>query len=103
MLWLVVCVGAMGLAFGGGLLGCTIIGQRGDLWNWGLLTALAGQLVLFLGIAGLLFLRVLKKSSLHNAPLAMADLASAPFTHPPRLPWSQRCDAALALRLDDPR
>jgi hypothetical protein len=48
--WLVICAGAMTLAFGAGLLGCTVVYRRDDLWNWGLLTALAGQLVLFLGV-----------------------------------------------------
>jgi hypothetical protein len=95
MLWLVVCLGAMGLAFGGALMGCTIGGQRRELWNWGLLTAMAGQFVVFLGVAGLLFLRIRGKSAPDVRPAVPAQVEGL------CLPWSQRCNAALALRLDD--
>jgi LSD1 subclass zinc finger protein len=98
--WLLICLGTTGLAFGGGLLGCTLVGRRGELWNLGLITALAGQLLLFLGIAGLLCLRPLMKSP-NPVPPADGDASFAPLVEIPRLPWSQRWDAALTMRVDE--
>ena len=103
--WMVICTGAMVLTFGGGLLVCTIFFDRPDLWNWGLLTALAGQLALFLGCAGRRKLArwTANISDGATAPAAPARRKNAPFHYEnPNVspPWSQRTEAALAASLD---
>jgi hypothetical protein len=105
VLWLVLCLGAMVLTFGAGLLGCTIAGIHADLWNWGLLTALAGQLILFLGLGGLLALRATSRDT-RSPPTALRSRAmihAAPHFEAPSLPWSERCTAALSLPPDGSR
>jgi hypothetical protein len=112
--WLVVCAGGMGLTFGAGLLACTQflhedlfrdgLARREDLWNWGLLTALAGQFLLFLGFA-------FRWSSGRASPTAdnisrRAKPTRAAVPSPPHAPssvaplWSARCEAVLGLSLD---
>jgi hypothetical protein len=117
--WLVVCAGGMGLTFGAALLACAQLLQhhvlhvgplagglakRDDLWNWGLLTALAGQFLLFLGFAlrrrskG----RVSSQGSSTSKRRSRDDETPRP---PPRLSpttplWSPRCEAVLGLSLD---
>jgi hypothetical protein len=122
--WLVVCAGGMALTFGAGLLACAqllhrqlwqsgslassslagSIAKRDDLWNWGLLTALAGQFLLFLGFA-------LRRSSSrvsrsHDSPVGKrksSDAEAPPPQHrlSPTAPlWSPRCEAVLGLSLD---
>ena len=117
--WLVVCAGGMTLTFGAGLLACDQLlhrqllqsgslagsmAKRDDLWNWGLLTALAGQFLLFLGFA-------LRRSSRrisrpHDSPVGKRKSTDAEPPPPQRRlspaapPWSPRCEAVLGLSLD---
>ena len=106
--WLVVCAGGMALTFGAGLLACAKLRLAGgltspdELWNWGLLTAVAGQFLLFLGMA-------LRRSSGRTAPKSRSGAtkrsranAEQPHTRPsPASPlWSPRCEAVLGLSLD---
>jgi hypothetical protein len=109
--WLIVCGGGMALAFGGGLLTCSRlltdadVTKRDDLWNWGLLTALAGQFFLFLGVA----LRLAIFRPARARPVSAAGDASpaANLTAPlgrssTAPPWSARCEAVLGLSLETP-
>jgi hypothetical protein len=105
----------MGLTFGIGLLACTQLvgddrwGQPGSLWNWGLLTALAGQFLLFLGL-GLRWStsrRAASKSlgthraSRRRSPMQRREPAAA--VPSPQLPqWSVRSEAVLGISLDAP-
>ncbi len=106
--WLVVCAGGMALAFGAGLLVCAKLRLAGgltssdELSSWGLLTAVAGQFLLFLGMA-------LRRSSGRMAPKGRSrgtDRSRADIEQPHARPssaaplWSPRCEAVLGLSLD---
>ena len=86
--WLAACLGAAAVTFGGVALGWSLLGSRADLWNIGLLTALAGQLLLVLGLFGY---------RNHTSPAAKSD-AAAPGLEPQRarsLPWTDHGTAVL--------
>jgi CO/xanthine dehydrogenase FAD-binding subunit len=108
--WLVVCTGGMGVTFGAALLASTqaladdSVSRRDDLWNWGVLTALAGQFLLFVGIA--LRWSSRRVSSTRRGHAVRSKSADRRPRQPSRAlsplvpPWSARSDAALAIALD---
>jgi hypothetical protein len=111
--WLIVCAGGMTLTFGAGLLGCLLLPQgllstealakRDDLWNVGLLTSLAGQFLLFLGI-GLRFFgrraRPKRRVAPEPRPAAVRSQSSLRALSPAAPLWSARSEAALSQSLD---
>jgi hypothetical protein len=111
--WLLVCVGGMGLTFGAGLLVCTQLlptdraEKLGELWNWGLLTTLAGQFFLFLGVglrrsSGLGFAPSGASRAKRRLPKRRMPPASQ-AVRPSAPPWSASCDAALGVSIDSPQ
>lgn len=50
LVWLVLSLSFMAFAGGGVLLGWSVLFERGDLWSWGLVSALGGQAGLLLGL-----------------------------------------------------
>jgi hypothetical protein len=105
--WLLVCAGGMGLTFGAGLLACTQLlsadrlGKAGDLWNWGLLTLVAGQFLLFLGLA----LRWSSGPGAHARPARAKNRGRRRIQRALHRPtqsvplWSPRSEAVLAVAL----
>lgn len=49
--WGLLTLGTAAFACGLALLGWAVVGQRGDLWSWGIPLALVGQLVILAGVA----------------------------------------------------
>lgn len=52
--WFVALIGALAVGAGIGLLGWSLLGERPDLWTWGLGTTLAGQGLMIVGLLQLL-------------------------------------------------